>query len=109
MSDFEAHPISAIEALTVGLEVVVSDDRAGLRELAMKGLATLVQQRASPQQIASAILTAADRNRAVASVTMSTWDDCAREVFGLYQSVIRQSQKGDSCELLPRLNQQVTE
>ena len=88
MSDFEAHPLSAIEALALGLSAVVANDHAGLRELAASGAARLVEIGASPQQLATAIIAAADQPPDIVSQTLPTWDDCARRIWDVYGDVL---------------------
>jgi glycosyltransferase involved in cell wall biosynthesis len=90
MSEFEAHPLSVIEALSLGLKVVVSDDRAGLRELAMHGYARLAASGLATAELAAVIGTALDAPRNGPPATFPTWDDCARSVDAVYDRVLRQ-------------------
>jgi glycosyltransferase involved in cell wall biosynthesis len=84
MSDFEAHPLSVIEALALGVSAVVADDKAGLSELAGKGLARMVETHASPKELSAAILTALDLPTKGTLPTFPTWDDCARRICEVY-------------------------
>jgi len=84
MSDFEAHPLSVIEALALGVSAVVADDKAGLSELAGKGLARTVKTHASPKELSAAILTTLDLPTKGTLPTFPTWDDCARRICAVY-------------------------
>jgi glycosyltransferase involved in cell wall biosynthesis len=87
LSRFETHPVAVIEALGLGLSAVVADDRAGLREVALEGLARLVPKDATPDEIGRAILAEFDHPRS-GSTSLPTWDDCARETHALYRAAI---------------------
>ena len=88
MSDFEAHPLGAIEALALGVPAVVANDHAGLRELAANGMARLVEIDAHPRQLAEAIMSTLDHPPDISAVAFPTWDDCARQTATLYEDVL---------------------
>lgn len=89
LSQFEAHPVAVMEALSLGLSAVVSDDRAGLRELADDGLAQLVSPSASPQEIAAAVVAQIDAPPPSPRPVFPTWDECAAQTLALYEQILR--------------------
>jgi glycogen synthase len=99
MSDFEAHPIGVIEALRLGLTAVVADDRAGLGELAAGGLARVVARGAAPRELAATILAAVDEPLTIEPDTFPAWDDCARRIECVYESVLASPRRHASTAL----------
>jgi glycosyltransferase involved in cell wall biosynthesis len=87
MSDFETHPLSALEAAAARRPLVVADT-SGLRELAEQGFARAVPLRTSSQALADAILAELDNPRTVDALELMSWDDCARQLLGLYEEVV---------------------
>ena len=55
MSEFETHPLTALEAAAAHRRLLVAD-RAGLLEIAENGLARAIPLDSSPQQLAVAII-----------------------------------------------------
>jgi glycosyltransferase involved in cell wall biosynthesis len=89
LSDFETHPIAAMEALALGRPVLVADT-SGMRELAQRGLARSVPLRSTPEQIAAAVLEQLDNPLTPSQVTLPSWDDCATDLRNLYQAVVQE-------------------
>jgi glycosyltransferase involved in cell wall biosynthesis len=90
LSDFETHPIGALEARALDLPLVVADT-SGLRELAARGEARAVPLDASPREVATAMLQQL-RDPIVASAPqVFTWDDCASELRTLYGTVAEEA------------------
>lgn len=87
MSEFEAHPLSVIECLSLGLPAVVADT-TGLRELAQRRLARAVPRNASPVELARAIIEEIDRPRPAAPPRFPTWDDCTGQLLALYRRIV---------------------
>lgn len=87
LSEYETHPIAAMEALAVGRPVVVADT-SGLSELAERGLARSVPLESSPEQVASAILEQLERPLVPPRLHLPTWDDCAAGLLALYRSIV---------------------
>ncbi len=92
LSDYESQGLAVMEALALGWPVVVTDATA-LREFVEDGLARGVPARASPAEVAAAILRAL---RAPASQPrrLTTWDDCALQLLALYQSLVEGAELG---------------
>jgi glycosyltransferase involved in cell wall biosynthesis len=90
LSDYETHPIAAIEALALGRPVLVTHT-SGLGELADRGLARSVPLGSSPTEVASAMLEQLRHPLVPAAVDLPSWDDCAAKLLQLYHIVIRRS------------------
>jgi glycogen synthase len=86
LSDYETHPIVALEALALKRPVLVTDT-AGSAELAARGLARAVPLDTTPQQVAQAVLAQLRNPLLPADLDLSTWDDCARELLLLYRGI----------------------
>jgi glycosyltransferase involved in cell wall biosynthesis len=91
LSEFETHPLAAIEAVALGRPVVVADT-SGLRELAAQGYARAVPLHSDPATVAAAVLEEAGRpSGANKAPVLPTWDDCAAAHSALYESVLREA------------------
>jgi glycogen synthase len=90
LSDFETHPIAALEALALGRPVLVADS-SGMRALAQKGLARSVSLKSTPRQIAEAVLAQINDPLVPTRLELPSWDDCARGLLQLYESVLKES------------------
>jgi len=86
-SDYEAHPVAVLEALSLNKTVLVNST-SGLRELADRGLARAVPLNASPEAVAAAMHDAMTKPQAPRLVKLSSWDECASELEDLYRSVL---------------------
>src|SRR5262249_10924372 len=74
-SEFETHPLAAIEAAASGCRVVVADS-PGLRELAERGLARIAAPVTDPGALAAAVIEESERPAASSPPELPTWDDC---------------------------------
>jgi glycosyltransferase involved in cell wall biosynthesis/GT2 family glycosyltransferase len=86
MSEFETHPLVALEAAAAGRRLLVAD-AGGLSELADDGFARAIPLDESAEGLARAVveelaLPPPDRRPQVFS-----WDDCADELLTLYRSI----------------------
>jgi glycosyltransferase involved in cell wall biosynthesis len=90
LSDYETHPIAALEALSLGRPVLVAHS-SGMAELAERGLARSVPPDARPAQVAAAILEQLRRPLAPPPLALPTWDDCAAGLLDLYHAVTMRS------------------
>jgi len=88
LSDFETHPIAALEALSLGRPLLVGTG-AGLGELAQQGLARAIDPAASPESIAAAIVRELRDPLPRVPLELPTWDDCAEALLALYRRVAR--------------------
>lgn len=88
LSDYETHPIAALEALALGRPVLVTDT-SGLGELAARGLARAIPLNSTPEQVAEAAY-AQLRDPLIpqGGFTLPTWDDCANGLLSLYRTAI---------------------
>ena len=92
MSEFEAHPVAVIEAISLGRKVVLADT-SGLSELAAEGLAVAVPLDSTPHALAQVLLDVARRPDPVVP-TLPTWDDCVDELCGLYEEILSGTSAG---------------
>jgi glycosyltransferase involved in cell wall biosynthesis len=89
LSEYETHPLAAMEAIALGRPTLVADT-SGLSELASRGLATAIPLHSSPRRVAAAVLEQLRRPATPpARLEVPTWDDCAADLLTLYRSVIR--------------------
>ena len=88
MSEFETHPLVALEAAAAGCRLVVADS-SGLGELAADGFARGVSLDASAEELAEAIVEELKLPPPTQLPTMSSWDDCAAALLELYRSVAK--------------------
>jgi len=86
LSDFETHPMVALEALAAGRPLVVTAT-SGLDELARRGLARSVPLDSSAAVIAAAVAEALDSPVAPVGIGLPSWDDCADLLLQLYEEV----------------------
>ena len=84
MSEYETHPLVAIEALAAHSRLLVADDGAGLRELADAGLARCVSLRSTPRALATAILEELRKPPPTYELKLTSWDECAGRLAELY-------------------------
>jgi glycosyltransferase involved in cell wall biosynthesis len=89
-SEYETHPIAALEAIYLGCPVLVADN-SGMQELAEKGLAKSLSLSCTDEQLAEVILTQLDHPMIPEkSLQLPTWDDCANGLNKLYRGVVQE-------------------
>lgn len=88
LSDFETHPVAALEALGLGRPLLVGTG-SGLGELADRGLARAVDPSSSPEILAEAILRELRDPLAPVVSALPTWDACADGLLDLYRETAR--------------------
>lgn len=88
LSDYETHPISVLEALSFQRPVLVAEN-SGMRELAERGWARSVPTHSAPTEIAEAMLGQLNTPLVPQQIDVFTWDDCARQLLQLYQSLVK--------------------
>ena len=88
LSEYEAHPVAVMEALSLGRKVLTSDT-SGFIELAQRGLIKTVQLASTPIEIAAAMADALDAPDPCSNFTLPSWADCADGLDEAYQRVMR--------------------
>lgn len=88
MSDFETHPLVALEAAAARRRLLVAD-KGGLGELVADGFARGISPYAGPEQTAAAIVEELGMPPPERSPELTSWDECAAALLDLYGSVIR--------------------
>jgi glycosyltransferase involved in cell wall biosynthesis len=84
LSDYETHPIAALEAISLGRPLLVASG-SGLGELAQRGLARAIEADTPPQAVAQAILRELRDPLTRASFSLPTWDECAAALLERYR------------------------
>ncbi|HEY2716698.1 MAG TPA: glycosyltransferase family 4 protein [Solirubrobacterales bacterium] len=87
LSEFETHPIAAIEAVAAGCRLLVADI-GGTRELAESGLARAVPLDADPDTVGTALAAELEQPPLEHRPEVLTWDECAGRLLDLYRSVV---------------------
>ena len=87
LSEYEAHPVAVMEALSVQCPVLVTDT-SGLRELAQKGLCRSIPLDGTAGMVADAIAEELAREHQPTAVTLPNWDDCTEQLLGIYNTVL---------------------
>jgi glycosyltransferase involved in cell wall biosynthesis len=85
-SEYEAHPVAVMEALSLRRPVLVSDT-SGLGELAAKGLCRAIPLDAGPKELAAAMADELEVRRQVPDLALPDWDDCAQALSKVYDDV----------------------
>jgi glycosyltransferase involved in cell wall biosynthesis/GT2 family glycosyltransferase len=86
LSEFETHPLVALEAAAAGRRLLVAD-AGGLSELAQDGFARAIPLDESSEGVARAIVEELERPPQGRRPTLSSWDDCAAELLVLYRTL----------------------
>jgi glycosyltransferase involved in cell wall biosynthesis/GT2 family glycosyltransferase len=87
-SEYEAHPVAVMEALSLGRSVLVADT-SGLSEIARKGWVKAIPLSSTPHEVAAAVLRQLNEPAVRHDITLPTWDDCSRSILEVYQSVLK--------------------
>ena len=87
LSQYEAHPVAIMEALTLGIPAVGSNT-AGVGDLVADGLVSGVPSDASPTTIACTLLAALDIQPVNVSANLPTWDLAAAELAQVYLDAV---------------------
>jgi glycogen synthase len=88
LSEYEAHPVSVMEAAGMGRRVLVAGN-SGLHELAEQGLASEVALSRSDQEIGGKILDLLRRPAPPVPAHLPDWNACADQLAGVYQGLGR--------------------
>lgn len=84
LSDYEAHPVAVMEALSVG-RPVVGCDTAGMGDLVAEGWVRGVAPGASAKRVAREIVEAMSSRPPLDPADLPTWDSCADQLEQVYR------------------------
>jgi glucosyl-dolichyl phosphate glucuronosyltransferase len=87
MSDFETHPLVALEAAAAGRRLLVAD-ASGLAEIAADGFARGIPLDESAEGIATAVIEELAKPPQTKRPKLTSWDECAAELLALYSSLV---------------------
>ncbi len=86
LSDFETHPLVALEAAAAGRRLLVAD-ASGLAELAADGFARAIPLGESAEGVGEAVIEELGKPPPSARPSLTSWDECAGELLELYRSL----------------------
>lgn len=86
MSEFETHPLVALEAAAAGCRLLVAD-ASGLGELAADGVARGIPLDESAAEIGRAVVEELEKPAPETRPVLSSWDECAAALLDLYGSL----------------------
>jgi glycosyltransferase involved in cell wall biosynthesis/GT2 family glycosyltransferase len=86
MSDFETHPLVALEAAAAGRRLLVAD-ASGLAEIAADGFARAIPLDESAEGIGAAVIEELGKPPQTKRPQLTSWDECAAELLALYHSL----------------------
>jgi glycosyltransferase involved in cell wall biosynthesis/GT2 family glycosyltransferase len=87
MSEFESHPLVALEAAAARRRLLVAD-AGGLSEIAADGFGRAIPLDSGPEQIAAAALEELDKAPPQSSPDLTSWDECSAALLALYGSLL---------------------
>ncbi|HVD38208.1 MAG TPA: glycosyltransferase family 4 protein, partial [Solirubrobacterales bacterium] len=87
MSEFESHPLVALEAAAARRRLLVAE-AGGLREIAEDGFGRGIPLEATPEEIAAAALEELEKPLPRRTPSLTSWDQCATALLDSYGSVI---------------------
>jgi glycosyltransferase involved in cell wall biosynthesis len=93
-SDYEAHPVAVMEALTTG-RPVVGYDIAGMSDLVEDGLVHGLRPGAAPVDAAAALISAMSAPGRLLG-DLPTWQTCAEALADVYRSVLAEQSHRDT-------------
>jgi glycosyltransferase involved in cell wall biosynthesis/GT2 family glycosyltransferase len=88
MSEFESHPLVALEAAAARRRLLVAD-AGGLSEIAADGFGRAIPLDSTPEQIAAAALEELDKPQPQSSPSLTSWEECAAALLDLYGSLLK--------------------
>jgi glycosyltransferase involved in cell wall biosynthesis len=100
LSDYEAHPVAVMEALSVGCPVV-GYDTAGVGELVSEGLVRGVTPGAPAASVARSLMEAMSVPSLVDAAKLPTWDSCAEQLANVYVASVNCRPRSATPHLLP--------
>jgi glycosyltransferase involved in cell wall biosynthesis/GT2 family glycosyltransferase len=88
MSEFESHPLVALEAAAARRRLLVAE-AGGLREIAEDGFGRGIPLDSTPEQVAAAAIEELAKPLPQRSPQLASWDECAAALLDLYGSVLK--------------------
>jgi glycosyltransferase involved in cell wall biosynthesis len=101
LSDYEAHPVAVMEALSLG-RPVVGYDVAGISDLVSKGWVCGVAPGAPAATVARHLVNAMSVPTSVSPAELPTWDTCAGQLAQIYLASAPELQPSASRIVLPQ-------
>jgi glycosyltransferase involved in cell wall biosynthesis len=86
-SDYEAHPVAVVEALSLGRKVLVSDT-SGLAEMVERGHARGASIAAKAEERARLMIETMEDDKIRAPIEVPTWEDCVDCLLRIYRSAL---------------------
>lgn len=83
LSDYEAHPVAVMEALSVG-RPVAGYDTSGIHDLVTEGWVRGIRPGSPAAAVAQVLVEAMSSGSLVAPAQLPTWDDCAEQLSRVY-------------------------
>jgi glycosyltransferase involved in cell wall biosynthesis/GT2 family glycosyltransferase len=90
MSEFESHPLVALEAAAARRRLLVAE-AGGLREIAEDGFGRGIPLDSTPERLAAAALEELAKPLPQRSPQLTSWDECATALLDLYGSLLNTS------------------
>ncbi len=90
LSDYEAHPISVMEALAMKRSVLVTDT-SGLGELARRGWVRAIPLDSSTGAVVEAVVDQLRHPMIAPEIELPTWDQCVDRLLSIYGDIARPS------------------
>ena len=87
LSDYEAHPVAVMEALSVKAPVLTTDT-SGFLELAAKGLVRTVPLNASADITARQMLATMEAGPISTETKLPDWEECTDSILNVYRRVL---------------------
>jgi glycosyltransferase involved in cell wall biosynthesis len=88
MSEFESHPLVALEAAAARRRLLVAD-AGGLSEIAEDGFGRAIPLESSPERLAAAALEELEKPPPRSSPQLTSWDECTAALLDLYGSLLK--------------------
>jgi len=88
MSEFESHPLVALEAAAARRRLLVAE-AGGLLEIAEDGFGRGIPLESSPEELATAAIEELAKPLPQRSPSLTSWDECAAALLDLYSSVLK--------------------
>jgi glycosyltransferase involved in cell wall biosynthesis/GT2 family glycosyltransferase len=86
MSEFETHPLVALEAAAAGCRLLVAD-ASGLGELARDGFARAIPLEEDPAEVGKAVVEELAKPPQEQRPSLTSWDECADQLLDLYRTL----------------------